>query len=35
MYGMHTYEEFEQYVNMYIFCDVSFLPNQLQNARQN
>jgi hypothetical protein len=35
MYGMHTNEKFEQSVNMYISCDVSLLPNPLQNAQQN
>jgi len=27
MYGMHTNEELEKFVNMYISCDVSLLPN--------
>ncbi len=35
MYGMHTNEEIEQFVNMYIFCDVSLLPNPLQNEQQH
>ncbi len=34
MYGMHTNEEIEWFVNMYISCDVSFLPNPLKNAQQ-
>jgi hypothetical protein len=34
MYGMHTIEEIERFVNMYISCDVSFLPNPLKNAQQ-
>jgi hypothetical protein len=29
MYGMHTNEEIESFVNMYIFCDVLLLPNLL------
>jgi hypothetical protein len=33
MYGMHTNEEIERLVNMCIFCDVSLLPNPLQNAQ--
>jgi hypothetical protein len=33
MYGVHTNEKIEQFVNMYIFCDVSSLPNPLQNAK--
>jgi len=32
MYRMHTNEEFEQSMNLYISCDVSLLPNPLQNA---
>jgi hypothetical protein len=35
MYGMHTNEEFEKSINMYISYDVSLLPNPLQNAQQN
>jgi len=35
MYGMHTNEEIEKFVDLYIFCDVSLLPNLLQNARQH
>jgi len=27
MYGVHTNEEIEKFVNMYICCDVSLLPN--------
>jgi hypothetical protein len=33
MYGMHTNEEIEKFV--YISCDVSLLPNLLQNAQQH
>jgi hypothetical protein len=33
MYGMHTIEEIEQFVKMYISWDVSLLPNPLQNAQ--
>ncbi len=32
MYGMCTNEKIEQFVDMHIFCDVSLLPNALQNA---
>jgi hypothetical protein len=35
MYGVHTNEEIEQFVNMYISCNVSLLPNPLQNAQQH
>jgi hypothetical protein len=35
MYGVHTNEEIERFVNMYISCDVSLLPNLLQNAQQD
>jgi hypothetical protein len=35
MYGVHTNEEIEQFVNMYISCDVSLLPNPLQNVQQH
>jgi hypothetical protein len=34
MYGMHTNEEIEWFVNVYISYDVSLLPNRLQNAQQ-
>jgi hypothetical protein len=34
MYGVHTNEKIEKFVNMYIFCDISLLPNPLQNAQQ-
>jgi hypothetical protein len=34
MYGVHTNEEIERFVNMYISCDVSLLPNLVQNAQQ-
>jgi hypothetical protein len=33
VYGVHTNEEIEKFVNLYISCDVSFLPNPLQNAQ--
>ncbi len=29
MYGVHTNEEIEKFVNMYISCDVSLLPNPI------
>jgi hypothetical protein len=32
MYGMHTNEEIERFVNMYISCDVLLLLNPIQNA---
>jgi hypothetical protein len=35
MYRMHTNEEFEQSMNLYISYDVSLLPNPLQNAQLN
>jgi hypothetical protein len=35
MYGVHTNEEIEQFVNMYISYDVSLLPNPLKNAQQH
>jgi hypothetical protein len=35
MYGMHTNEEIEKFVDMYIFCDVLSSPNLLQNAQQH
>jgi hypothetical protein len=35
MYGVHTNEEIEQFVDMYIFCNISLLPNPLQNAQQH
>jgi len=34
MYGVHTNEEIEQFIYMYISCDVSLLLNPLQNAQQ-
>jgi hypothetical protein len=34
MYGKHTNEEVEWFLNMYIACDVSLLLNPLQNAQQ-
>jgi len=33
MYVVHTNEEIEKFVNMYISCDVSLLPNPIQNAQ--
>ncbi len=33
MYKMHTNEKTENFVDMYISCDVSLLPNPLQNAQ--
>jgi len=35
MYKMHTNEKIEQFINMHISCDVSLLPNPLQNAQQH
>jgi len=35
MYGMHTNEKIEKFIDMYISCDVSLLPNSLQNAQQH
>jgi len=35
MYGMHKNEEIEKFLNMYISCDVSLLPNPLQNVQQH
>jgi hypothetical protein len=35
MYGVHTNEKIEQFIDMYISCDVSLLPNPLQNAQQH
>jgi hypothetical protein len=32
---MHTNEKFEEIVKMYISCQVSLLPNLLQNAQQH
>jgi hypothetical protein len=34
MYGEHINEEIEWFINMYIACDVSLLPNPLQSAQQ-
>jgi hypothetical protein len=31
MYGMRINEKIEHFVDMHIFCDVSLLPNALQN----
>ncbi len=33
MYGVHTNEKIEWFVDMYISCDVSLLANPLQNAQ--
>jgi hypothetical protein len=35
MCGVHTNGEIEHFVNLYISCDVSLLPNPLQNAQQH
>jgi hypothetical protein len=35
MYGVHINEEIEKFINMYISCDISLLPNPLQNAQQD
>jgi len=35
MYGVHTNEEIELFVDMYISCDVSLLPNPLQKTQQH
>ncbi len=35
MYRVHTNEEIEQFVDMYISRDVSLLPNPLQNVQQH
>jgi hypothetical protein len=35
MYGVHINEKIEQFINMYISCDVSLLSNSLQNAQQH
>jgi hypothetical protein len=35
MYGMHTNEKIEKFVDMHIFYDVSLLLNPLQNAQQH
>jgi hypothetical protein len=35
MCRVQTNEKIEQFINMYIFCDVSLLPNPLQNAQQH
>jgi hypothetical protein len=36
MYEVHTNEEIEQFVDMFLFvCDVSLLSNPLQNAQQH
>jgi hypothetical protein len=32
MYGVRTNENIEWFLNMFIFCDVSLLPDLLQNA---
>jgi hypothetical protein len=33
MYGVHTNEKIEQFVDVYISSDVSLLPNPLQNTQ--
>ncbi len=35
MYGVHTNEKIERFVEMYISYDASLLPNPLQNAQQH
>jgi len=35
MSGMHINEKIEKFVDVYISCDVSLLPNPLQNAQQH
>jgi hypothetical protein len=35
MYRVHTNEEIKWFIDMYISCDVSLLPNPLQNAQQH
>jgi hypothetical protein len=35
LYGVHTNEKIERFIDMYIFYDVSLLPNPLQNAQQH
>jgi hypothetical protein len=35
MYGVHTNEKIEWFVDMYISCDVSLLLNPLQNTQQH
>jgi len=35
IYGMHTNEKIEKFVDMYISSDVPLLPNSLQNAQQH
>jgi hypothetical protein len=35
MYGVHTNEKIEQFIDMYISYDVSLLSNPLQNAQQH
>jgi hypothetical protein len=32
MCGEHINEEIEWFINMYIACDVTLVPNPLQNA---
>jgi hypothetical protein len=33
MYGVHTNEKIEQFINTYISCDVSLSSNLLQNSQ--
>jgi hypothetical protein len=35
MYGVNKNEKNEQFIDMYIYCDVSLLPNSIQNAQQH
>jgi hypothetical protein len=35
MYGVHTNEEIERFIDMYISYDVSLLLNPLQNAQRH
>jgi hypothetical protein len=35
MYGMNTNEKVEQFIDLYISCDVSLLLNSLQNVQQH
>ncbi len=32
-YGVHTNEKIGKFIDTYISCDVSFLPNLLQNSQ--
>jgi len=35
MFGMHTNEEIERFIDMYISCDLSLLSKPLQNAQHH